>query len=369
MDHLNEDLTLLRDAARGFLHDRAPVAALRALRDSGEPLAYSRDLHREMAEMGFFGVLLGEELGGTGFGVRAAGLIAEEMGRNLTAAPFLSTAVLAATALMEAGGEALAQWAPKIAGGEAVFALALDERAKHDPARLSTPATPQGNGHVLSGRKIAVGDAVGADRLIVAADAGGQTALFLVDPAAEGVTVTPRRLLDSRNAGDVDLDGVRAEGPLGSVEIGGEILARTLRTGRAVAAAEQLGGAREAAARTLAYLGERRQFGVLIGQFQALQHRAAELYCRLEECGSLIASALDAIDRADPQAEALSRAAKAKAALVGRQATEEAVQMHGGVGMTDELDIGLFMKRDRAQAEALGDAAHHIDWLLKERGL
>jgi alkylation response protein AidB-like acyl-CoA dehydrogenase len=369
MYQMSEEHTLLRDTARGFLHNRAPVTALRALRDGGERLAYSRDLHRELAEMGFFGVLLPEALGGTGFGARAAGIIAEEMGRNLTASPFLSTAVLAATTLKEAGGEALAVWGPRIASGEALIALALDERTKHDPARITTTAIPEGNGYVLSGRKIAVSDAIGADRLIVAADTGGKTALFLIDPAAEGTAVAPRRLLDSRNAGDVDLEGARVDGPLGTIEGGAEILARTLRTGRAVAAAEQLGGARGAAVRTLAYLGERRQFGVLIGQFQALQHRAADLYCRLEECGSLIAAALDAIDRDAPEAEALSRAAKAKAALVGRQASEEAVQMHGGIGMTDELDIGLFMKRDRAQTEALGDAAHHIDCLLRQRGL
>ena len=369
MLRLSEEQQMLVDSAAGLLGDKASIAQLRAFRDAEDSVGYSRAVLKELGEMGFMGTLLPEAVGGSELGCRATGVIAEAMGRNLSPTPFFSTAVLSATALAGAGGEGLQEWGPKIASGAAVVAFALDERAKHDPTRLATTAEPDGNGFVLRGAKRAVADAFGADQLVVVAKAGDAPALFLVDPKADGLAVEPRSQLDSRNAADIRLDGVRAERVLGSVEQGAALLATTLRTGRAVAAAEQLGVAREVSERTVAYLTERKQFGVQIGMFQALQHRAADLYCRVEESASLVAAALDAIDADAPEAERLSRAAKAKLAAVARQATEEGVQMHGGVGMTDEFDLGLFMKRDRTLTEQLGDYGHHVDWLLRDRGL
>ena len=366
---LTEEQKLLADTAAGVLSEKASIRELRAFRDSGDELGYSREVLRELGEMGFLGVLLPEEAGGTDMGVRAAGVIAESMGRNLSPTPFQSSAVLSATALKQAGGEALGEWGPRVAGGEAVVAFALDEGAKHNPARIATTATPEGNGFILQGAKAAVADGFGADQLIVTAMADGSPALFLVDPKVAGVTVDRRVQLDSRNAADIRFDGVRVDRPLGSLEQGAAILAKTLRAGRAVAAAEQLGVAREVTERTVAYIAERKQFGVVIGMFQALQHRAADLYCQVEAAASLVAAALDAVDADADNAEKLSRAAKAKMASVARQATEEGVQMHGGVGMTDEYDLGLFMKRDRALAEGLGDQSHHVEWLLRARGL
>ncbi|MEM9724126.1 MAG: acyl-CoA dehydrogenase family protein [Pseudomonadota bacterium] len=369
MLRLSEEQRMLAESAEGVLTRAASIEHLRAFRDGGDPLGYSRETLRELGQMGFMGVLLPEQAGGSDMGARAAGVIAERMGRQLSPTPFQSTAVQSATALAAAGGEPLAEWGPRIASGEAVLALAVDERAKHDPNRISTFAEPEGNGFIIRGSKRAIPDAYGADHLIVAAQVDDQMALFLVDPSAEGVSIERRMQLDSRNAADLQLNGVRVERALGSVEAGAEILAAALRTGRAVSAAEQLGVAREVSERTIAYLTERRQFGAPLGAFQALQHRAADLYCKIEESASLVAAALDAIDQGSDAAERLSRAAKAKLAATARQATEEGVQMHGGVGMTDQYDLGLFMKRDRALSEQLGDQSHHVEWLLRERGL
>ncbi|KZL26024.1 acyl-CoA dehydrogenase family protein [Pseudovibrio sp. WM33] len=371
MELFSSEETLLKDSASGFMAENASVQALRDLRDQKEALGFNQELHKTLADMGWFGMLLPEDAGGYDFGHRAAGLVAEEMGRNLTASPFLSTAVLSAIALRQSGGEHLSEWGPKIATGDAVIALAIDEGAKHNPSRIKATAESDGNGFILNARKRAVFDGYNADRLIVVAKTGEDTGLFLVDPSAAEVAVERNAMLDSRNAANIQISNLHLDGKdlLCPLDKGATVLEATLRSGRSIAASEQLGVAREVAERTTAYLNERKQFGVPIGMFQALQHRMADLYCQIEQTASLISSALRAIDTTSDKAETLSRAAKAKVAKVSRVATEEAVQMHGGIGMTDEVDVGLFMKHDRVLTEMLGDSAHHIDFLLKTRGL
>ncbi|MDA5557615.1 acyl-CoA dehydrogenase family protein [Shimia sp. MMG029] len=371
MEILNDDHQLVADAAAAYLSKSHPIAAFRALREHGAAQGYDRAIMTELAELGWMGILLPEEVEGADFGARAAGVIAEEIGRNLTVAPFLSTAVLSASLLRQTGGTALAEWGAKIAQGSTRVALALEEGAKHRPGRITTTLSQTGDSLALTGRKSFVVDGSGADRLIVVAQSAEGLALVLVDPAAEGVLVTSQRLLDDRNAALLRLDEVSVpkEAVLATGAAAQQALDHALCMGRAVAAAEQLGVAKAAAEQTFEYLRTRKQFGLLIGQFQALQHRAADLYCELEQTSSLIARALNAIDAGSAEAEALSRAAKAKMAHVGQQATEEGVQMHGGIGMTDEMDLGLFMKRDRALAEFLGDAGCHTEWLLRHRGI
>lgn len=369
MEILNEDLTLLRDSARGYLMEKHPVTAFRALRDAGktqDPTAL-----KEMAEMGWMGILLPEEAGGVDFGCRAAGLIATEIGRNLTVVPFLSSAILSAVVLRRCGGKALATWGSRIATGEATVAIALDEGAKHRPDRLGATVTQDGDGLVLNGRKSMVVDGNAADRLIVAARQGEELVFLSLDPSTAGVFMTPQVTLDGRDVAQVHFEDVKLaqDAVLASGSDAESAVAGALNVGRAVAAAEQLGVAQAAAEQTWEYLKTRKQFGTEIGRFQALQHRAAHLYSELEQTGSLIAAALNALDAGDEEAEALSRAAKAKAARTGQLATEEGVQMHGGIGMTDEMDLGLFMKRDRALAEFLGDAGMHTEWLLRSKGL
>ena len=363
-----EEQVMIRDMAAGFLEEKAPVSALRAVRDEGAALGYDKGLMGEMAGMGWFGMLIGEEAGGVDMGAMAAGLVAEEMGRRLTASPFLSSGVLAAAALRAAGET---DWAAKLASGEAVVAFAADEYGKHEAGPITTRAEASGNGFVLNGAKRFVSDAVGSDRVIVPAMTDEGLGLFLVDPAQEGVTTRAFATVDSRNAADLTFEGVQLDGAarIASGEGAEAAMASALRTGRSVAAAELCGVAKEAAERTLAYLKERKQFGITIASFQALQHRAADLYTQIQTTEAVIAAALAAIDAGDADAERLSRVAKAKANKTASLAVREAVQMHGGIGMTDALDIGLFMKKARAAIEYLGDSACHADWLLREAGI
>ncbi|MBE1293818.1 MAG: acyl-CoA dehydrogenase [Rhodobacteraceae bacterium] len=369
MELLSEDQQLIADSAAGFLRDGHGIAAFRALKEAGDDA--NSAILPELAEMGWMGIVIPEALGGLGLGYRAAGLIAEELGRNLTVSPFVSSAILAGTALASAGGEMAQNWARKIAIGDAVVTQAMDEAAKHRPERITTTVSAAAGALTLSGRKTFVVDGGIADRLIVTAKRGDDLCLVLVDPQAAGVKRASQVMLDHRNAGTVIFEEV----PIAEADIlaqgraAEDVLAKTLSAGRAIAAAEQLGIAKAAAEQTYEYLRTRKQFGVLIGQFQALQHRAADLYCELAQVSSLIAAALNALDEDNAEVETLTRAAKAKMARVGRQATEEGVQMHGGIGMTDEMDLGLFMKRDRALTEFLGDAGYHTEWVLRQRGI
>ncbi len=367
---LTDDERMIRDSAEGFFAEHAPVAELRRLRDSRDPHGFDRALWARMAEMGFAGVAIPEAHGGAGLGMVAAGLIQEAIGRNLSLTPFLSTSILSATLLAKGGtAEQKAALLPRIAAAEIVVALAADEAPRHAPAHIGTRAHASGNGFRLTGTKPFVLDGHVADRLIVAARTSGADSepagitLFLVDPKAEGVRVERRSLVDSRNAARVTLEGVQVDGAdvLGAVGEGFALLEAALDAGRACLAAEMLGVADRSFALTTEYLRTREQFGRPIGSFQALQHRAAHLFCELELAKSVTLKALRALDEGDSRSAIFASLAKAKVGEVARLATNEAVQMHGGIGMTDDADIGFYMKRARAAAETFGDSAFHGD--------
>ena len=322
-----------------------------------------------MAAQGFAGIVVPEEHGGVDMGYLAAGLVAEQMGRNLTASPFLSTSILAATALKHGSEDQKAAWLPKIASGEAIIALALDEGVKHNPRATSTTAQPSGNGFKLNGAKAMVVDGHVADVMIVAARTSGEEgdveglSLFLVDPKTAGVSTERTIMVDSRNAARIDLDDVEVSGDalLGTLDGGMEVLNGVLAAGRGIAAAELLGAGAQAFDDTIAYIKERKQFGSIIGEFQALQHRSSHLYSELEIARSAVIGALTALDAGDDNAQQYCAMAKAKLGSVAKLASQEGVQMHGGVGMTDEYDIGLFMKRIRVLQELMGDAHYHMN--------
>ena len=374
---LNDDQRMLRESAESFFAGEAPISAFRKLRDAADPTGFDRALWKKMAEMGFAGVVIDEAHGGSGFGYVGAGLIQEAIGRNLSLSPMLSTAILAATAIAAGGSaEQKAAWLPKIAAGETLFALAVDEKSRHDPAHIATRATQSGNGFSLSGAKSFVLDGNVADRLIVAARTAGAdddvdgVTLFLVDAKTPGVSVQRRSNVDARNAAsltlaDVQVDGADVLGPVGG---GRAILERALDAGRACLAAELLGVAAQSFDTTVDYLKTREQFGVKIGTFQALQHRAAHLFCEVELARSATLRALVALDSGDERASLFASLAKAKAGDVAKLATNEGVQMHGGIGMTDEYDIGLYMKRARAAAETFGDALFNGDRIARTLG-
>lgn len=374
---LTEEQEMLKESAQGFLQEKAPVAALRKLRDERSEEGFSRALWKEMADMGWAGILVDEAHGGSGFGFVGAGVIAEEMGRTLTASPFFSTSILAATALNRfASDAAKSEYLPKIASASVVMALAVDEGRKHGPANTAMKAEKSGNGFKLSGAKSFVADGHVADKIIVAARSGGAPGeesgitLFLVDAKAKGVSRERTIMVDSRNAARVTFDNVSVTGEdvIGEIDNGYMALEGVLSAGRAGLAAELSGSAQQAFEMTTSYLKERAQFGKAIGSFQALQHRAAHLYCEIELVKSVTLKALQDLDNAFGMAPAICALAKAKAGDVAKLASQEAVQMHGGIGMTDEYDIGLFMKRIRVAQEMFGDSAYHADRIARLRG-
>ncbi|MBA3896578.1 MAG: acyl-CoA dehydrogenase [Sphingomonadaceae bacterium] len=370
-----EDQAMLRDTARPFLADAAPVKHLRSLRDAKDATGFSRDLWKQFAEMGFTGAIVPEAHGGLGLGHVEAGIILEEIGRNLTPSPFLTTAVAAVEAL-KASATLGAEWLPRIASGDAIAALAIDEGAKHHPERTALRAERSGNGFRLSGRKAFVINGHAADLLIVAARTAGAAGeedgitLFAVAKDAAGLSADPQRLVDSSLASAMTFDGVEvdADAVIGEVDHGWGPLTKLLDTGRVGAAAEMLGVGGAAMDMTVDYLKQRKQFGRLIGEFQALQHRAAHLYGELEIARATVLKAQQLMDNDDPRAELAVAVAKAKTGRAALLAVQEGVQMHGGIGMTDEYDVGLYMKRDRALEEFFGDARFHADRVARLNG-
>ncbi|WP_315806119.1 MULTISPECIES: acyl-CoA dehydrogenase [unclassified Bradyrhizobium] len=374
---LTEEQSMLRDSARGLISDKAPVAHLRHLRDSRDETGFSRELWATFAEMGFAGLLVPEEHGGSGLNAVEAGVVMEEIGRTLMPSPFLSTAVLAASALTRAGSAAQkAEYLPKIADGSLLAALALDEGAKHRPLHTTMQAVRSGNGFRLTGAKAMVVDGHVADLLIVAARSAGAPgerdglSLFLVDPKAKGVAIERTVMVDAHNAARITFDHVEvdADHVLGEIDGASAILDGVLGLGRGAVASEMVGLSEEVFGRTVAYLKERKQFGKLIGEFQALQHRAAQLYIEIEITRAAVLKALQTLDSDPADAAALVAVAKARAGATATRAVQEGVQMHGGMGMTDQFDIGFFMKRARVCEELFGDSNYHADQLACLRG-
>ena len=367
---LNPDQQLIRDTAKDFCTANAPIAQLRALRDNGSDDGFDRATWRQMVDLGWPGIIFPEALDGTGFGYLGLGLILEESGRTLTASPLFATVVLGGSALLLGGTEAQKQaLIPKVIAGETLFAFAAEEGPHHAPYQVATRARRNATGYVVNGRKVFVFDGHVADTLIVVArtsgsdDARDGLTLLLVAADAPGVTRRRTLMADSRNAAVIEFANVQvaAEQVLGSADAGADLLDAVLDRARICLAAEMLGSAQEAFDRTMAYLRERKQFGVVIGSFQGLKHRAAELYCQLELGRSAVLEALTALDERPADAAQLACLAKAKLNEIFHRASNEAVQMHGGIGMTDAFDIGFFMKRARVCEQAFGDVAFHLD--------
>jgi alkylation response protein AidB-like acyl-CoA dehydrogenase len=371
---LTEEQSMLRDSARGLISDQAPVSHLRQLRDGKDATGFSRELWRTFAEMGFSGLLVPEAFGGSGLGCVEAGVVMEEIGRSLMPSPFLSTAVVAASALSCGGSDTQkSHYLPKISDGSLLSALAIDEGAKHRPLQTRMQAVRSGNGFRLNGDKAFVVDGHTADLVIVAARTAGTAGerdgltLFLVDPKTKGIATERTAMVDSHNAARIVFDNVEvdADGVLGEVDQGGGLLEGVLNIGRGAVASEMVGLSEEVFGRTVGYLKERKQFGKLIGEFQALQHRAAQLYIEIEITRAAVLRALQALDGNFEQAGAAVAVAKARAGSTATLAVQEGVQMHGGMGMTDQFDIGFFMKRARVCQELFGDANFHADQLAR----
>ena len=369
---LTEEQIMLRDMAKQFFTEQVAVANLRKLRDENDEAGYSPDIWKQIVELGFAGILIPEKYGGTGFGAMGLGIVMQEAGRVLAASPLYSTAVLGAGLVLELGSEEQkAEWLPKIANGELISALALEESGHHNPRTTNMSAQKSGDDFVLNGDKKFVIDGHIADTLIVAARSSGKMgdaardgegiSLFLLDAKTAGITITRTKMVDSRNAANINFDNVKVakSALLGAADGAFEALEYVLDLGRVCIAAEMLGGMEAVFDTTLDYLKTRKQFGAIIGTFQALKHRAAEMFCEVEICRSVVLDALSALDERRNDVAHATSLAKARMGDAARLISNEGVQMHAGIGMTDELDIGLYLKRARVQAQMLGDSNFH----------
>jgi alkylation response protein AidB-like acyl-CoA dehydrogenase len=346
---LNEEQTMLKDAAHDFLQERAPISL----------------------EMGWTAIVVPEEHGGLDYGYTGLGIVLEESGRTLTPSPLLGTALTGVAALTRGGTtEQCSAILPGVISGEQLLSLACDEGSAHDPGRVDTAAESDGAGYRLTGRKMAALDGHVADTFIVSGRTADGISLFLVPADAAGVTVEAYPELDIHRAANVTFDGVElsAGSLLGGAGAGSELLDRILDAARIGVSAELLGIAQEAFGRTVEYLKERKQFGVPIGSFQALQHRAALLFGEIEMCKSLVLKALQTLDESEENNPELASMTKAKLSETAHRASAEAIQMHGGIGVTDDFDIGFFLKRCRILEALYGDRYFHLDRYARIRG-
>jgi acyl-CoA dehydrogenase len=374
---LSDDQLILRETARSYLAEKSPVARMRALRDAEDETGFSRPLWEEMAEMGWPGIVFPEEYGGAGMAYGELGVVLEECGRVLAPEPFVSTVLLGGNAILLGGADPLKkELLPGVCSGERVLALAFQERGRFDPWAIATRARRDGDSYRIEGRKQFVLDAHVADPIVVVARTSGEPGdrdgltLFVVDAGSSGLTVRRNQMMDGRNAADVVLEDVAvpAERVVGRVDAGAEVLDAVFDRAAIGLSAEMLGTFGEAFERTLAYLKTREQFGVKIGTFQALRHRAADMFCELELARSVVREALTAVDADRADVSLMASAAKARCSDVSSLITSEAIQMHGGIGMTDEFDIGFFLKRQRILEALWGDRHFHLDRYARERG-
>jgi alkylation response protein AidB-like acyl-CoA dehydrogenase len=374
---LNEQQALLKSTAEDFFRRKAPVSALRGLRDKRDVDGFSRDLWREVVAMGWPGAMLPEKYGGLGLGFTELGVVMQASGRTLVASPLFASVALGASGILLGGNETQkSALLPRIGSGELLLALALEEGPHHQPSAIGTAAAPHADGYRINGCKVHVVDGHVADQFIVAARTAGEGAdeqgisLFLVNRAARGVSVARRSMVDSRNMAQVNLSDVEVTRAdlLGEPHHGYALLTRIIDRGNIALAAEMLGSLQAAFERTLDYLKQRRQFDALIGSFQALQHRAAKMFCEIELSKSVVLKALQAVDDDNETVPLMASLAKAQVAETFRLVSDEAIQMFGGIGMTDEEDIGFYLKRARVAQQLLGDEHYHVQRYATLRG-
>ena len=367
---LNEEQTMLKDSAKDFCATNTPIGQLRKLRDEANADGFDRSTWSSMVELGWAAIPWDEEHGGLAFGYKGLGVVTEESGRTLTASPLYASVWVGGTVINVAGSDAQkAELLPQLAAGEMLLALALEESHKHNPYGISTTATANGDGYTLDGSKTFVLDGHVADKLIVVARSSGEAgsrqglSLFMVDREAQGVTVTRTLMADSRNAANVVLSGVQvgSDALIGELDKAADALDQALDIARIGLTAEMLGGIQECFERTVEYLKERKQFGVAIGSFQALKHRAADMFCEIELSKSCVLEALTALDEGRDREDIakLASLAKAKVGETFNLVSREGIQMHGGIGMTDEFDIGFFIKRAAVAEQTFGDVNFH----------
>ncbi len=367
---LTEEEQFLKDTAKSFADERSPITHFRSLRDDSDPLLWDKDLWKEMTKLGWPGILIPEEYGGSDFGITGISVILNECAKTLTPSPLFATGVIGAYSITNFGTKEQKQkYLPKIVNGELTTSLAVDESSHHNPANTEIIAKKEGSNFIVNGKKTFVIDGASADLIILLARTSGNKGdmagltLFLVNSDSKGIDKIKLDMADSRNYANINFSDLEIPDSsiLGDLETGGETVEDILDIGRIAMASEMLGNAEAAFDMTLDYLKQRKQFGVLIGSFQALQHRAAEMFCEIELTKSSVMGAMKAADEGSNELQRLSSLAKTVAGETLHLVSNEAVQMHGGIGVTDEYDIGFFLKRARVAEQIFGSSKYHTE--------
>lgn len=366
---INEEQQMLKTSTKEFLDLKSPLSSLRDLRDNSYK-TYDKELWMEMVEMGWTALTIPEKYNGLNFGYVGLGQLLEEMGRKLTLSPIVSTVLLSSTLISLSKNEILkAKLFQEIMNGSKLVSVAHEEGVHHNPNMLNSLLSKKGERYVLNGNKNFVIDGSLSDYLIVSSkdESGSNTMLVLVDSKSDGISFNNKVHMDSRTYSDISFNNVKVEESslLSQGNDGNSILEKTFDIARVGLAAEMLGSIQEAFEMTMSYLKEREQFGVKIGSFQALQHRSAIMFGEIELCKSIVLKSLQAIDSDDSNLPKLASLAKAKLGMTFKLVSNEAVQMHGGIGVTDDADVGFFLKRARVIQRTLGDSNYHLDRLAK----
>ena len=351
---LNDEQVMLRDMAREWADNESPVTAFRKLRAAAPAQGFDPEAWSAIGQMGWAGVVVPEEHGGSAFGYLSMGMVIEQLGRNLAVSPLATVAPAATAIAMGSDEDAKSDWLPKIAAGEAVVALAIDEGPHHAPDALATRV----EGGKLTGTKAFVAEGDGAHAFVVAAQDG----LYLVG-GDEGVTRSSRKMADMRSHAEIRFDNAPA------TKLGGpELIAAIVDRATALTCAEMLGMAESAFQQTNDYLKTRVQFGQPLSTFQALQHRMAKMFTELELMRSAVEAALEAIDANRSDLDQAVCLAKAIASDTLKLVSREMVQLHGGIGMTDEHDAGFYIKRSAVLETMWGNAAYHRERFARLNG-
>ncbi|MDE0885408.1 MAG: acyl-CoA dehydrogenase family protein [Myxococcota bacterium] len=374
---LTEDQVILREMAKSFFEEKSPVERMRKLRDSRDETGFSRALWKEMGELGWLGILFPEAVGGAEMGYGELGVVLSEAGRLLAPEPFISTVLLGGNAILLGGTEPLQkELLPDLCTGDRLVSLAFQEQGRFAPYSVQTSAIREGDSYRIRGNKIFVLDGHVSNQIVTLARTAGSTdqreglSLFVVDADSPGITIERAEMLDGRNAASISFEDVAVDASrvLGEPDHAADILDAVLDRATVGLSAEMLGSFEEAFERTLEYLNTREQFGVKIGTFQGLRHRAADMFGELEFARSIVRDAQNAIDEGRDDIAECASGAKARCSDVAQLIGGEAIQMHGGIGMTDEEEIGLFFKRLKAAEITLGDAIYHRDRFASLRG-
>ena len=366
---INEEQNMLKSSAKELLDLKSPISHMRELRDDNYN-QFDVDLWKEMVEMGWTALTIPEKYNGLNFGYVGLGQVLEEMGRKLTVSPIISTVLVSTTLISLSKNEVLKRKLfDEIMNGKKLCSLAHEESSHHNPNIHLSIISKNNEKFILNGKKRFVIDGSISDYLIVSAnnESSGKLVLIILDSKSKGITFNNKVHMDSKNYSDISFSNVEFSKSsfLSSDDDGQKLLSKTLDISCVGLAAEMLGNIQEAFEITMQYLKEREQFGVKIGSFQSLQHRSAIMFGEIELCKSIVLKALQAIDNDEQNLPELASLAKSKLGLTSKLVTNEAVQMHGGIGMTDDSDIGFFLKRTRVTQRTFGDSNYHLDRLAK----